>query len=73
MQCKDNTVFCISSYLNLKDFNLFVMFKSSSMKLNYRVVVGKHNLKEAEPTAKAYRPTKIIVHRQWNPILLSVG
>ena len=49
------------------------MFKSSSMKLNYRVVVGKHNLKEAEPTAKAYRPTKIIVHRQWNPILLSVG
>ena len=43
------------------------------MKLNYRVVVGKHNLKEAEPTGKAYRPAKIIVHRQWNPILMAVG
>lgn len=44
-----------------------------SMKLNYRVVVGKHNLKEAEPSAKAYYPTKIIIHRHYNPVLLSIG
>uniref|UniRef100_A0A8C7H9K8 Chymotrypsin-like elastase family member 2A n=1 Tax=Oncorhynchus kisutch TaxID=8019 RepID=A0A8C7H9K8_ONCKI len=45
------------------------------LKLNYRVVVGKHNLAEAEPSAQAYFPAKkgIIVHRHYNPVLLSVG
>lgn len=46
-----------------------------SLKLNYRVVVGKHNLAEAEPSAQAYFPAKkgIIVHKHYNPVLLSVG
>ncbi|XP_041743883.1 chymotrypsin-like elastase family member 2A isoform X1 [Coregonus clupeaformis] len=45
------------------------------LNLNYRVVVGKHNLAEAEPSAQAYFPAKkgIIVHKHYNPVLLSVG
>ncbi|KAJ0067469.1 hypothetical protein NL108_007929, partial [Boleophthalmus pectinirostris] len=42
-------------------------------KLSYRVVVGKYNLVEEEAGAKAILPEKIIVHRQWNPILVALG
>ncbi|XP_031433846.1 chymotrypsin-like elastase family member 2A [Clupea harengus] len=41
--------------------------------LTYQVVVGKHNLQQAEDSAKAIRPVKIIVHRHYNPVLLSIG
>ncbi|XP_071774897.1 chymotrypsin-like elastase family member 2A [Centroberyx gerrardi] len=44
-----------------------------NMKLNYLVFVGKHNLEVSEPSAKAILPAKIIVHKQWNPDLLSMG
>uniref|UniRef100_A0AAY5KXI4 Peptidase S1 domain-containing protein n=1 Tax=Esox lucius TaxID=8010 RepID=A0AAY5KXI4_ESOLU len=42
------------------------------LNLNYRVVVGKYDLAEAEPSAKAYFPARkgIIVHKHYNPVLL---
>ncbi|XP_048114261.1 chymotrypsin-like elastase family member 2A [Alosa alosa] len=41
--------------------------------LTYRVVVGKHNLQQAEDSAKAIVPSKIIVHRHYNPVLIATG
>ena len=48
-------------------------FSPCSESLTYQVVVGKHNLQQAEDSAKAIRPVKIIVHRHYNPVLLSIG
>ncbi|KAF3850720.1 hypothetical protein F7725_012492 [Dissostichus mawsoni] len=42
-------------------------------KLKYRVHVGKHNLVELEAGSKAILTDKIIVHRQWNPVLVAIG
>ncbi|KAK5932924.1 hypothetical protein CgunFtcFv8_004593 [Champsocephalus gunnari] len=39
----------------------------------YRVHVGKHNLVDLEAGSKAILTDKIIVHRQWNPVLVAIG